>query len=120
MESLKENLSITIVSNLRATKNPWKRAYCNVTDFERNYLEIELGINGRFKESFDLFKMLEIKTIRFFPNNTSIRIKPNNLLVKFTRKKTLKYYENENLTLKHIKEKNNRISVKFLVEREIN
>ena len=120
MENLIDNLSISVLCKLRATKNPWKRAYCNITDIERAFLEKELGINGKFKESYDKFKMLKIKTKRFYPNHTSVEVKSNNLLVKFTRRKTLKYYDNEDLTLAEIKEKNNRISLKFLADRTIN
>jgi len=119
-QNLIENLNFSILSHLRASKNPWKRVFLNLSDFEMRYLEREFGINGRFKESYEMVQKLQIKNIRFFPNNTSIKIKTNHFFMKITRKKSLKYYENEQLSLASIKEKNNRVSLKFLVEREIN
>ena len=116
---LTNNLNILILSHLRTTKNPWKTFYMNITESQKDYLRNNFHLNTKFKQSYSIIDKLKLKTCRFFPNQTMCTIKKDQLHLKFTRKRKLKYYVDANLTVGQIEENNNRLTVKFLVEREI-
>ena len=118
-ELLIDKLNMLIITNLRTTKNPWKTCYMSVSYPEKDYLMTNYSIDTKFKQTYSIIEKLNLTTCRYFPNRTMCQIMKNQLFFKFTRKRKLKYYADEVLNIKNIEEKHNRLTVKFLVEREI-